>query len=652
MNEKTNETPKRNWFFTKKENTPESKVQTNPLSTNNVENTPKVAPAVAKPEDFMKPRSSRSPRNNRPSRNRGNSGQRNPNRNPNRSGDVNVVPKAQPVHMPPFNKEGKPALKIIPIGGTTTVQKNMYIYECGNDIIVMDCGVGFPDVFTPGVDVIIPDFTYVLENRHKVRGIVITHGHDDHRSSLAYLLKEHAFDVYAAPFVKALIENSLEEHTNLKTRTIHAFSPDQSFQLGVFKFTPFRVNHSIPDTLGFAIDTPQGRVFHNSDYKFDWTPVMDKPFEVQKAARLAGEPPEGVLALLSDCLGSTTDGYSTTERVIQSTFEKIMADSQGKQLFITTLSSNISRIQQAINASIKYGRKVVLSGRSIRNTMSVARDMGYIDFPDDVFVDDRKAFKQNQGKLTYIITGSYGQKGSGLVRVAIGDHSTITLEKGAVVIFSADPIPNSVGAVNMMIDEMYLKGAEIYYSDIQDNLHVSGHGIRGDLTLLANIVRPRFFIPIGGNVKHMRAYSEMMEGQGIDPNRVLQLLDGQTVIFENGQVKYGEKLKLKEVYVDGNLVGDVGTQVIEERLQMANDGMAVVVIAGDKIDVVTRGFVFVKESKRLLDGAKAVAKKILDGSRTDDKKKASMAKRIEQEVGSYFFKETGRNPLIVAEVEG
>jgi ribonuclease J len=648
MNENKNtEKPTKNWFFNKKQNSEQ------------VIEIPKQAQAPkqeVKAEDFIKPQGNPNQNQNRNNRNnnrgpsRSNPNRRPPQRAPRPNTSTNVAPNLQPVKLPPFNKEGQASLKIIPIGGTTTVQKNMYVYECGNDIIIMDCGVGFPDIYTPGVDVIIPDFTYVLENRERVKGVVITHGHDDHRSSLPYLLKEYAFDVYAMPFVKALIENALEEHTNLKTRTIHAMDPDQSLQLGVFKLTPFRVNHSIPDTMGFAIDTPQGRVFHNADYKFDWTPVMDKPFDVQKAARLAGEPPEGVLVLLSDCLGSTTDGYSTTERVIQSTFEKIMADSQGKQLFITTLSSNISRIQQAIAASVKYGRKVVLSGRSIRNTMSVAREMGYIDFPDDVFVDDRRAFKQNQGKLTYIITGSYGQKDSGLVRVALGDHSTITLEKGAVVIFSADPIPNSVGAVNMMIDQMYLKGAEIYYSDIQDNLHVSGHGIRGDLTLLANIVRPRFFLPIGGNVKHMRAYSEMMGEQGIEENRVLQLLDGQAVIFENGQVRLGERLKLKEVYVDGNLVGDVGTQVIEERLQMANDGMAVVVIAGEKIDVVTKGFIYVKESKKLLDGAKAIAKKVVDGSRDDPKKKAIVAKRIEQELGGYFLKETGRHPLVAVEV--
>lgn len=549
-------------------------------------------------------------------------------------------------------KGNRPPLKIIPIGGTTTVQKNMYVYESGNDIVVLDCGVGFPDLYTPGVDIILPDFTYILENRHKVRGIVITHGHDDHRSSIPYLLKEHAFDVYAAPFVRALIQNALEEHTNLKTNTIKTFDPDQSFQLGVFKFHPFRVNHSIPDTLGFAIDTPQGRVFHNSDFKFDWSPVMDKPFDVQKAAVLAAEPKEGVLCLLSDCLGATTEGYSTTERKIQSTFEKILDESKGKQVFITTLSSNISRIQQAIEASKKYGRKIVLAGRSIRNTISVAREFGYIDYPDDMFIDERRAGRHNQGKLTYIITGSYGQSGSGLVRVALNTHKTIKLQKNAAVVFSADPIPNSVGAVNMMIDELYLQGAEVYYSEIQDNLHVSGHGLRGDQTLLANIVKPKYFIPIGGNIKHMRAYSEMIQDLGIEGHRILELLDGQAVIFENGQAKFGERLRLKEVYVDGTLVGDVGTMVLEDRLQMANDGMAVVAVKGNNVEIITRGFVFVKESKNLINKAKDLAKKLVEENKGREKKLSgqSLEKRVEQEVSSLFEKETGRNPLVVVNI--
>ncbi len=551
------------------------------------------------------------------------------------------------------NDTTKPALKIIPIGGTTTVQKNMYVYESGNDILVMDCGVGFPDLFTPGVDVILPDFTYILERREKVRGIVITHGHDDHRSALPYLLKEYPFEVYAAPFVKALIDNQLEEFTNLTTRNINAYDADKPFQLGVFRLTPFRVNHSIPDTLGFAIDTPQGRCFHVADYKFDWSPVMGKPFEIQKAAMLAGESPNGVLAMLSDCLGSTTEGFSRTEKVIGETFDQIIGDSKGKQVFITTLSSNISRIKQAIEVSLKHGRKIVPAGRSVRDTMRIARDFGYIDFPDNIFVDERESSQFPQDKLTYIITGSYAQKNAGLVRVASGEHKAIVIENEAVVIFSADPIPNSVGAVNMMIDELYLKGAEIYYSQIQDNLHVSGHGLQGDMILLANVVKPKYFIPIGGNVKHMRAYSELMGTLGIDEKRVLQLIDGQSVVFKNGEMKFGDKLNLREIYVDGNLVGDVGAQIIDERIQMSSNGIVVVMMSQDKIDIVTRGFIFIKESKDLIEKAKLIAKKSFDknsakkAAANDKKSHYQVLRRVEMDLATYFFKETGREPLVV-----
>lgn len=550
------------------------------------------------------------------------------------------------------NNQKQPALKLIPIGGTTTVQKNMYVYECGDEILIMDCGVGFPDLSTPGVDVILPDFTYVLERREKVKGIVITHGHDDHRSAIPYILREYPFDIYAAPFVKALIDSQLEEYTNLTTKNIHAFNPDQSFQLGSFKLTPFRVNHSIPDTLGFAIDTPQGRVFHVSDYKFDWSPVMDKPFEIQKAAKLACEKPEGVLFMLSDCLGATTEGNSKSERIIEETFLEILSTSKGSQVFITTLSSNISRIKQAIDASIKYGRKVVPAGRSVRNTMEIARNFGYIDYPDNVFVEEKAAHKYPQDQLTYIITGSYAQKGSGLVKAATGEHKSITIEKGAVVIFSADPIPNSVSAVNVMIDELYLKGAEIYYSQIQDNLHVSGHGLRGDMRLLANVVKPKYFVPIGGNVKHMRAYSELMQSMGIEEKRVLQLLDGQSVVFKNGQVKMSDKLKLREVYVDGNIVGDVGAQVLDDRIQMANNGVVVITMSGDEVEIVSRGFVFVKEAKDLMEKAKHLTKKSWDkNNKKEGKNKYQIIHRVELDVLDFFRKETGREPLVVLNVK-
>jgi len=558
------------------------------------------------------------------------------------------------------NKEvlSENALKIIPIGGTTTVQKNMYIYESGNDIIVMDCGIGFPDLETPGVDIIIPDFSYLLDNRDKVRGIVITHGHEDHRSSLPYLLREHKFDVYAMPFVKKLIEKALEEYSDIDNVNIVEIDPNKSFRLGKFVLHPFRVNHSIPDTLGFAIDTPQGRVFHNTDFKFDWTPVMDKPFEVQKAAQLASEPKGGVLALLSDCLGSTSDGYATSEKYIQKAFEEVLEKEKGKQVFITTVSSNISRIYQAIEASLKYGRKIVISGRSLRNTIEVAKSVGYIDFPEEVFVDEVKAYKYNQGDLTYIITGSYGQRNAGLARVAYDDHKYISLEDEAVVIFSADPIPTSVMLVNALVDQLYSKGATVYYSEIQDNLHVSGHGIRGDLTLLAQIVQPKYFVPIGGNIKHMRAYAELMAEQGFDKKSVFQLLDGEPVIFENGTARVGEQIKLRDVYVDGSLIGDVGANILNERMQMGTGGIVVVPIVGEKIHIITKGFVFEKMSKELLSDAESVVKIRLKELRKEamnqkkDKKSKNkidnsvIEQKIERTLSKFFMKKTGREPLV------
>jgi ribonuclease J len=527
-------------------------------------------------------------------------------------------------------------LKIIPIGGTTTVQKNMYIYECGNDIIVMDCGIGFPDADTPGVDVILPDFSYILENKHKVKAVVITHGHNDHISSLPYLLREYPFTVYAVPFVKDLIIKSLDDHKDIKQVDIKTFSPDQAFQLGVFRLHPFRVNHSIPDTMGFAIDTPQGRVFHNADYKFDWSPFLGKPFDVQQAAYLAREPKYGVLALLSDCLGSTHDGFANSEKVIGSIFEDIFEKSEGRQLFLTTVSSNVSRIQQAINVAVKHKRRIVLSGRSIRESVEVAKRHGYITAPEALFVDEKDAMKHHQDKLLYVISGSYGQSNASLYRVLRSEHKFIEFKKNPVVVFSADPIPSSLTAINTMVDELFLAGVEVYYSEIQDNLHVSGHGGRGDMALLANIVKPKYFIPIGGDIKHMKAYANLMKDLGFPYENVLQLLDGQAVIFENGKVRMGERLKLKEVYVDGTLVGDVGATVLEDRIRMSSDGMIVILKSNNNVEIVTRGFIFPKASAELIKETKEIVRKS-DGS----------AQTLERKLERFFFKKTGREPIVI-----
>ena len=354
------------------------------------------------------------------------------------------------------------------------------------------------------------------------------------------------------------------------------------------------------------------------------------------------EPQEGVLALLSDCLGSTSEGFTESESKIQETFEKVLKNSRDKQVFITTISSNISRIQQAINAAEKFGRKVVLSGRSIRNTIEIAKHLGYIKEAKDTIIDERDAHNHNQETLVYVITGCYGQKEAGLWRVALGEHKSITISEKSVVIFSADPIPNSVSAVNSLIDELYLKGVDVYYSEIQDDLHVSGHGGQGDMVLLANIVRPKYFIPIGGSIKHMRAYANLIDANGFDKKNVAQLLDGQSIVFKDGKAGLGDRLKLKEVYVDGNLVGDVGASVLKDRIQMANHGMVAVVIHGKTVEIITRGFVFIKGSKRLLESAKNVIQKSINEGRDE--------KKIENKLQQFLFKETGREPIVVVTI--
>lgn len=536
-------------------------------------------------------------------------------------------------------------LKIIAIGGTTTVQKNMYIYETDDDILVVDVGIGFPTIDEPGVDIVIPDFSYIIKNKHKVRGILITHGHEDHRGAIPYLLKEYKFKIYAVRFVKKLIERTLGEYKDLKDYKINEFDPNKPFFIGGFRINAFTVNHSIPDCYGFAIDTPAGRVFHNADYKFDWTPVMGNPFDVKKAATLAMEKGEPI-ALLSDCLGATSEGYSVTEQSIQNTFEDIINEAKGKQVFITTISSNISRISQAIEASRMYGRKIVLVGRSLNNAYEVAKEMRYVDYDKSIFVNQSKAKNEDQSKLTYIISGCYGQTNSGLSKVAYNEHREIKMQKDAVVVFSADPIPSAIATVNTLINTLYDFGAEVYYTEIQDNLHVSGHGSRGDLMLLANIIKPKYYIPIGGNIKHMKAYSNMIHSMGVERANIIELLDGESVVFESSKAKKGEKLKLKDVYVSGNMVGDIGSIVLDDRARISTDGIFVIILTDKDVDVITRGFVFVKNSKDLIEDSKVLARKII-AENIGDKDTVKIKQKLEQRMGDYLFTKTGRRPMIV-----
>ena len=550
-----------------------------------------------------------------------------------------------------FSQPKKKDVKLIVIGGTTDVQKNMYIYEYENDIVIFDCGIGFPGRDAFGVDLIIPDFSYVLQNINKVRGLVITHGHEDHFGAVSHLLKEVRISIYCAKIVSEFLKNKLKEGDLLTGTSFNIINPDgPSFNLGVFKIDPFRVNHSVPESLGFSIGTPQGVIFHVPDYKFDWTPTMDKQFDIPKAVRLAQN---GVLALCSDCLGATSEGFTSSEKEIQKTFDEYIGNAK-EQVFVTTMSSNISRIKMVVDASVKAGRKVVFGGRSMEQTVEIARRLGYMPHPKETFVSIKGCQSHDQNKLSYIVAGCYGQAGSALGRIAKDEHKHIKLKKGATVIFSADPIPGTVDLVNELIDKLTLAGAEVIYSAVQENLHVSGHGSQGDHVLLASLIRPKYFIPIGGTISLMRAYSNNMIKLGNPQENILELLEGDSVTFARNTAYKHHELDTHDVFI-GTQVDVVSPVVLKDRQALSTDGIFVAILKFDRekgefldsAEIVSRGFVYMKESKELIRGAEQAIVKTLQVNKKKKQDFMAVKDEVEKTLYKYFQKTTGRTPLIL-----
>jgi len=553
-----------------------------------------------------------------------------------------------------FNTKTQAQLKMIPIGGTTDVNKNLYVYEYGDDIIVIDCGIGFPGAEVLGVDIVIPDFSYLLERREKVRAVIISHGHEDHFGALPFLLRELKVPVYATRLVNGFIGNKLRDQ-NVTGVSQKIIEPEQTvLNLGAFEVKFFHTNHSVPNSLGIVIKSPAGIVMHVPDYKFDWTPVMDKPFDVDRAVTLG----EGnVLALLSDCLGATNSGYTASEMYIEDTFHELLDKSIGKQFLITTVSSNISRISQAIRASLDHDRRIVLAGRSLNQNVEVAMGLGLLNFPKETFVSDEDAKRIDPGKLTYLVAGAYGQVGSALWRAAHGEHKYITIQEESSVVFSADPIPGVHDQVDAIIDRLTFLGADVYYSQIQDNLHTSGHGSQGDMLMLAGIVKPKFFIPIGGTVRHMRAYSNLIEKMGVPKERIFELVEGQSLLLGSGQATLGEFVETRNVFVDGSQIGEVGNVVIKDRQVLSQEGILVVSVPYlsrekrylEKVQMVSRGFVYVKESQELLNRAQKIVLQVIKhfGPKTDF---GTAKSEIEKDLSHFLFKQTGRTPVVLASI--
>lgn len=548
-----------------------------------------------------------------------------------------------------FNQRPKTGkLKLIPLGGVGNVTKNMYIYETDQDILIVDCGIGFPDEAMPGIDLVIPDITYLEDKLQKIRGIVLTHGHDDHIAALPYILPKLKCQVYARKLTAGLAQTRLKEF-NINTN-VNVVDENQPLRLGNFSIEFVHVTHSIPDAANLTIDTPAGVFYHGSDFKFDWTPVDGKFSDVQKIARAGSK---GILCLLSDCLRSEKPGYTLSERVIEDTLEKEIRDCPGK-FIVTTQSSNISRLQQAINVAVRHNRQICFVGRSLDQNVEVAVRLGYLNFPEKFIVKVDKAGKIPPQSLCLIVAGSQGQPDSALARIANREHKHIHLTPGDVVVFSSDPIPGNEEEVYSLIDTLTEVGARVSYSDISDSLHVSGHAASSELMLLIGLAKAKYVLPIGGTIRHMKQYAVLAKRMGYEDKNILTISNGDSIIFENGQARFGEKVEAKNIMVDGLGVGDVGNVVLRDRKHLAEDGIVLVVVPisqtngqlSGEPDIISRGFVYMKEAGELIDGAKIVVKKSVSEEKVFNWQ--FIKKRIEENVEQYLFDKTNRRPMILA----
>ena len=525
----------------------------------------------------------------------------------------------------------------------------MYIYETDGDIIVVDCGIAFPEEDMPGIDLVIPDVTYLKERRQKLRAIFLTHGHEDHRGGLPYILPElgNNVPVYGTKLTIGLAKIRCEE-MGAKAEW-HEVNYDEEIRIGDFGVGFVHVTHSIPDAANLVIKTPAGTIYHGSDYKFDWTPVDGFPTQVQKIA-MAGE--EGVLCLLTDCLRVEKQGYTLSEQMIESTFEQQIQKCRGK-FIITTQSSNISRIQQAVNVAQRHNRKIAFAGRSIEQNAEVAVRLGYLTLPKDKMIRVEEISRLPANQVMIIATGSQGQDNSALARIANDEHK-IKINDGDMVIFSQDPIPGSESAVNDLINTLIKDGAEVFYSAILDDLHVSGHEAADGLKLMLSLVKPKYVWPIGGSERHVKHYARMAQGMGYGEDRILTPGEGQIVDFQNGTARMDGKADIRNVLIDGLGVGDVGNVVLRDRRTMSADGIVMVVIPIEKatgemigdIDIISRGFVYMKESEELIGEAKEVVRSVLkDHQRVTDFR--FLRRHVTDNLEKFLFTATHRRPLIL-----
>lgn len=555
----------------------------------------------------------------------------------------------------PSNKE---AIKVVALGGVANVTRNMYVYEYQDDIVIVDCGIGFPTEGMLGVDLVIPDITYLKDKLSKIRGIIISHGHEDHLGGLPYLWPQLGnVPIYSQRLTCGMIRSKFTEH-KLPKDQIKELKIDSRIKLGAFDVEFYQVSHSIPDSTGIVMHTPVGTLIHQADFKVDWTPVNGQVPDVGKLAAIGNQ---GVVYMSIDCLRADKPGYTLSEQSIEGTFEELEADTKG-MMVITMTSSNITRVQQAINVALRAGRKLSLSGRSVINNFEVARNLGYLDVPSGLVIPQEELKRFPSEKVMLIIAGSQGQPGSSLSRAANGDHKSVRLHKNDTVVFSADPIPGSELAQYDLIDQLNKIGCKVIYSSMTSDLHVSGHAAAEELKLMINLAKPKYLLPIGGQYRHMKVFSDLAQNLGYREEQVILPEDGDMLEITSAKVQIRGRIPLSNVYVDGLEVGDVGSIVLKDRQIMSEEGVVVVVVPVEKasgmlagnVDVISRGFSFGEEEQDLMETAEELIKGLFVGGKKNQEEITDIRRdwryirhQIEETLEKFFYQEIKRNPLIL-----
>ena len=542
-------------------------------------------------------------------------------------------------------------LKIIPLGGLDEIGKNITVFEYENEIILVDCGLEFPEDDMLGIDLVIPDITYLEKNKDKIKGLVITHGHEDHIGAIPYIFKKINIPIYATRLTAGLIKNKLEEHNLLSSTKLNIVEQGQTINFGNIKIEFIRSSHSIPDSVMLAIHTPVGVVLHTGDFKVDFTPIDDQIMDLGRIAELGNK---GILALMSDSTNSERKGYTMSESTVGDVFDRLFQNNK-KRIVVATFASNVHRVQQIVNSAKEHNRKIAVCGRSMINMINTAREIGYIDAPENMFIDIDMIKNYTDEQLVIITTGSQGETMSALTRMAAGEHKKVVITPNDMVIISATPIPGNEKLVSNVINDLMQIGAEVIYSALED-IHVSGHACQEEQKLIISLAKPKYFIPVHGEYKQLRAHAETAKKMGIPTENIFILENGKTLELNKKEAKITTSVPSGKILVDGLGIGDVGNIVLRDRQHLSQDGLIVIVMTMDKStgeiisgpDVVSRGFVYVRESETLMDDVKRVIKQEVRTFEEEGIRDWSTIKStLKDDLRDYIFQRTKRNPMIL-----